>query len=78
MPDKLPVTCEIRYKLDMTKLREFEAYARAWVVLIERHGGTHHGYFLPRPAPGEARISFPKLKRWSCRCGYRSIQLSRR
>jgi len=29
-------TIEIRYKLDLSKLSEVEAYARAWVVLIER------------------------------------------
>lgn len=61
MADKRPVTCEIRYKLDMTKLPEFEAYARAWIVLIERHGGTHHGYFVSRPAPDGARMSFPQI-----------------
>lgn len=55
------VSCEIRYKLDMAKLLEFEAYARAWVRLIERHGGTHHDCFVPRPIPEGARISFPQI-----------------
>ena len=61
MDENQSVTCEIRYKLDMSKLPEFEAYARAWVKLIERHGGTHHGYFVPRPIPEGARISFPQV-----------------
>ena len=33
-------------------------------MLIERYGGTHHGYFVPEPdAEGmpEARFSFPEL-----------------
>jgi hypothetical protein len=55
------VTCQIRYQLDMTKLSEFEAYARAWIVLIERYGGTHHGYFMPHSAPEGVRISFPQV-----------------
>ena len=55
------VTCQIRYQLDVNKLNEFEAYARAWIVLIERYGGTHHGYFMPREAPEGARISFPQI-----------------
>lgn len=54
-----PVTCEIRYQLDLDKLPEFESYARAWMVLIERYGGTHHGYFMPRSAPDGVSFSFP-------------------
>ena len=61
MANTHPVTCQIRYKLDLSKLTEFEAYARAWISLIERHGGTHHGYFLPRPAPEGTRFSFPQV-----------------
>jgi hypothetical protein len=55
------VTCQIRYKLDVKKLKEFEAYARAWIILIERYGGTHHGYFVPRSIPDGVRISFPQV-----------------
>ncbi|WP_276204608.1 hypothetical protein [Sphingomonas panacis] len=35
------VFCEVRYRLDPDRLKEFEDYARAWVRLIERHGGVH-------------------------------------
>jgi hypothetical protein len=31
------------------------------MMLIERCGGIHHGYFLPRDAPDGAEISFPGL-----------------
>jgi hypothetical protein len=61
MENTQTVTCQIRYKLDLSKLKEFEAYARAWIVLIERYGGTHHGYFIPRAAPEGARMSFPQI-----------------
>jgi hypothetical protein len=57
------VTCEIRYKLELSKLSEFETYARAWTLLIERYGGIHHGYFLPREAPEGVGISFPQVGR---------------
>jgi hypothetical protein len=40
-------------------LKEFEAYGRAWVRLIEQFGGVHHGFFLPRAAPGNTTLSFP-------------------
>ena len=52
--------CFIRYKIDLDKLDEFQEYAHSWISLINRHGGRHHGYFvpgtgvdnLPRPAFG--------------------------
>lgn len=54
-----PVFCEIRYRLDPDRLEAFEDYGRAWTRLIERHGGVHYGFFMPRAAPGDATISFP-------------------
>lgn len=57
------VFCEVRYQLDPDRLAEFEDYGRAWIRLIERHGGTHHGFFMPRAAPGDTTISFPELGR---------------
>ncbi len=56
-----PVTCQIRYTLDLGKLGAFERYARTWISLIERYGGIHHGYFIPRAAPGGVGVSFPGL-----------------
>jgi hypothetical protein len=61
MADTETVTCQIRYELDLSKLSEFEAYARAWMRLIERYGGTHHGYFMPRTAPNGVRTSFAEV-----------------
>lgn len=52
------VFCEVRYHLDPDRLEEFEDYGRAWVHLIERHGGVHHGFFVPRAAPSDRTISF--------------------
>lgn len=54
-----PVFCEVRYRLDPHRLAEFEDYGRAWIGLIERFGGTHHGFFMPRSAPADTTISFP-------------------
>jgi hypothetical protein len=61
MANSQAVTCQIRYTLNLNKLSAFESYARTWMMLIERYGGTHHGYFLPRTAPDGAKISFPGL-----------------
>jgi hypothetical protein len=58
MMDGQAITCEIRYRLDLDKLSEFESYARTWMRLIEQYGGVHHGYFVPRGAPAGVRFSF--------------------
>lgn len=57
-------TCFIRYTIDPGKRSEFLEYARAWISLIERHGGTHHGYFIPGDQHDrlpDAAFSFPGL-----------------
>jgi hypothetical protein len=56
-----PVTCQIRYTIDLKQLGAFETYARTWVMLVERYGGIHHGYFLPRTIPEEVGVSFPGI-----------------
>ncbi|SFK78766.1 NIPSNAP family protein [Lysobacter sp. cf310] len=58
------ITCYLRYVLDPAKLAEFETYARMWIPLVARFGGTHHGYFLPGEGPSNialALFSFPSL-----------------
>lgn len=57
-------TCFISYIVDPSKLKEFEEYAHTWIDIIEKHGGIHHGYFLPQensdnlPNPN---FSFPMI-----------------
>jgi hypothetical protein len=58
------ITCHLRYVIDPHKLPEFEAYARLWIPLVNRFGGTHHGYFLPHEGANNiavALFSFPSL-----------------
>ena len=52
------ITCFIRYTIDPEKLSDFEHYAQTWMRLIEKYGGTHHGYFVPGEAPPNAAFSF--------------------
>jgi len=61
MANTQAVTCQIRYTLDLANLGAFEAYARTWISLIERYGGIHHGYFIPRATPDGVGVSFPGL-----------------
>lgn len=58
------ITCHVKYVIDPYQLADFEAYAKAWISVVERLGGTHHGYFLP--SEGASNIayclfSFPSL-----------------
>ncbi len=58
------ITCYLTYRVDPYKLAEFEEYARLWLALVPRFGGTHHGYFLPHEGPNDlavALFSFPSL-----------------
>jgi len=61
MANSQPVTCQIRYTLNLAQLGAFERYARTWISLIERYGGVHHGYFIPRANPDKVGASFPGL-----------------
>jgi hypothetical protein len=59
-------TCFIRYQIAPGGREGFKDYARAWIALIRKHGGTHHGYFVPGgegDALPDATFSFPGLGR---------------
>lgn len=58
------VTCYLRYVIDPFKRKEFEHYGKLWIPLVEKFGGTHHGYFLPHEGPNNialALFTFPSL-----------------
>lgn len=61
------ITCYLRYELVPDKICEFEDYAKMWIPLVEKFGGTHHGYFLPHESGNDiavALFSFPSLARY--------------
>jgi len=41
------VTCFIRYQIDPFQKDAFAEYARSWLHIIPRCGGTVLGYFMP-------------------------------
>jgi hypothetical protein len=58
------ITCVVEYVIDAAKTEDFERFARRWMELVSRHGGTHHGYFLPAEGASDralALFSFPSL-----------------
>lgn len=57
------ISCLVRYTIDVSQLEAFEAYARAWIPLVNSMGGVHHGYFLPDEGSdvAVALFTFPSL-----------------
>ncbi|RBO83986.1 NIPSNAP family protein [Marinomonas aquiplantarum] len=58
------ITCYLNYVIDPYKVKEFEHYAKLWIPLVNKFGGTHHGYFLPSEGANNkalALFSFPSL-----------------
>ena len=58
------ITCVVEYTIDPAKIASFEDFARRWMELVNLHGGTHHGYFLPAEGASDkalALFSFPNL-----------------
>lgn len=58
------ITCSLTYTIDPAKVEQFEVYAKAWITLVNRMGGTHHGYWLPHEGANDiayAHFSFPSL-----------------
>jgi hypothetical protein len=35
------VTCSLRYEIDSNQIEAFEKFARTWIDLVNRMGGTH-------------------------------------
>jgi hypothetical protein len=58
------ITCVVHYVIDSAEIEAFERFGARWMELVERHGGTHHGYFLPSEGASDAALalfSFPSL-----------------
>ncbi len=70
------VTCYLRYVIDPYKLGEFEKYAKMWIPLVNKFGGTHNGYFLPSEGANNialALFTFPSLAEYE---SYRKESMS--
>ncbi|WP_035863750.1 NIPSNAP family protein [Cryptosporangium arvum] len=58
------ITCVVHYIIDSTQIEAFERFAHEWMRLVAKHGGVHHGYFLPAEGASdraEALFSFESL-----------------
>ncbi len=58
------ITCVVNYTIDPGQLAAFERFALEWMRLVDKHGGQHHGYFLPSEGASDkalALFSFESL-----------------
>ncbi|MCL6416407.1 NIPSNAP family protein [Aestuariirhabdus sp. Z084] len=58
------ITCYLRYVIDPYKIDAFETYAKMWIPLVAKFGGSHNGYFLPSEGANNialALFTFPSL-----------------
>lgn len=58
------ITCVVDYTIEPRQIEAFERFARAWIRLVNEHGGQHHGYFLPSEGASDRALvmfSFPSL-----------------
>ena len=61
------ITCVVHYTIDPAQTGTFERFAQAWMRLVAKHGGHHHGYFLPAEGACDlalALFSFDSLARY--------------
>ena len=58
------ITCYLKYTIDPHKLTEFEEYARLWIPIVNRMGGTHHGYFLPYEGRTTSQSRYSVFPAW--------------
>lgn len=61
------ITCVLRYVIDPSRLADFEQFARMWIALVGKYGGSHHGYFLPAEGANDIAIAlftFSSLARY--------------
>ncbi|MFF2024597.1 NIPSNAP family protein [Streptomyces sp. NPDC058171] len=61
------ITIHLKYEIDPDRIEDFEEYGRRWVGLVNRFGGTHHGYFLPSEGDSDiayALFSFPDFAQY--------------
>jgi hypothetical protein len=51
------ITCVVHYTIEPKEIESFEQFARAWMELVNKHGGNHHGYFLPSEGSSDTALA---------------------
>lgn len=67
------VTCVVDYTIDPARIADFERFAQAWMRLVNRHGGRHHGYFLPAEGASDRALALFSFESLAAYERYRSL-----
>ena len=67
------ITCVVHYTIDPGQLPAFERFAQAWIRLVDRHGGRHHGYFLPAEGASDLALALFSFESLASYERYRSL-----
>lgn len=67
------ITCVVRYTIDPRKLEAFERFAAAWMKLVDKHGGRHHGYFLPGEGASDEALALFSFESLAAYEAYRKL-----
>jgi hypothetical protein len=51
------ITCVVDYVINPAQIDAFERFSREWIRLVNLHGGTHHGYFLPAEGASDRALA---------------------
>lgn len=51
------ITCYLRCKIDTYKVDEFRIFAEMWIPFVEKYGGIHHGYFIPKESSSDLAVA---------------------
>jgi hypothetical protein len=63
----------VDYQIDPRKIAAFEAFATAWMRLVNKHGGHHHGYFLPSEGASDRALSLFSFESLAAYERYRAL-----
>lgn len=67
------ITCVVHYTIDPSKLEAFEKFSRAWIYLVNKYGGEHHGYFLPSEGASDRAIALFSFESFAAYEQYRAL-----
>lgn len=67
------ISCVLDYEIDPRKIAAFERFAKAWIYLVNKHGGRHHGYFLPSEGASDRAIALFSFESLAAYERYRTL-----
>lgn len=67
------ITCFVDYRIDPAKIAEFERFGKARMYLVNKHGGRHHGYFLPSEGASDRALALFSFESFASYERYRAL-----